>query len=164
MAERTLKWVGLAESEYISRCGTFMVQLQGKDWHLFRRVNHDTTESESGLKLPKWGWSVSLFSNKKKGICQDMAEQLPLVVDDESAPEPAKERGERRALTRFESNENSNASCYDCGVPFMKKPNHKWGDLCGSNCAQTMAEILSEIEGSLELLKREIEARKEEAK
>lgn len=149
MTNRTLKWVGLADSEYISRCGSFMVQLQDKDWYLFRRVEHDSTTSGSGLRLPKWGWSISLFSSKRKGACQNQAELL--LGDTDEAPEPAREEREpRQALTRFESFTDTNATCHECGVPFMRAEKHKWGALCGENCYETMKEIIDEIDEARE--------------
>ena len=72
MTTRKLKWAGLGDSEYVSKDGgEFLVQLQDRTWHLFRRVEIEADDR------PTWTWSDSLFTSKRKGECQDAAEKNP---------------------------------------------------------------------------------------
>jgi hypothetical protein len=151
---RSFKWIGLGDSEYVTRCGTFMVQLRDKLWHLHRRVEI----SEPGL--PSWTWSESLIENKRKGACQDAAESDPQAdvpdvvrVEAPRAREQARDTDEdaddreRPALSNLQhGGEEHNASCWCCGVRFTRKPKWKFGMLCGVGCMDTMIEILDECE------------------
>lgn len=146
---RKLKWIGLGESEYVSRCGTFMVQLRDKLWHLHRRVEI----SEPGL--PSWTWSESLFEHKRKGACQDEADKDPQADVPDNVPRVeqgprAQARGEtreREAISTFQrGGEEHNASCWCCGVPFTKKAKWRFGELCSSGCMDIIVEVLEECE------------------
>jgi hypothetical protein len=142
MTTRKLKWVGLGDSEYVSKDGEFLVQLQDRTWHLFRRV---TIESEG---RPTWTWSDSLFTSKRKGECQDAAEESPEAEAPEAEVVPGEGRGARPGLTNYDSgtSENTNATCWCCGVAFSK-PEKGWqfGDLCGTNCMDLMVDVLSDV-------------------
>ncbi len=138
MTARKLKWVGLGDSEYVSREGAFLVQLRDRTWHLHSRVVIDVAG------LPSWTWSASLFSDKRKGACQDAAEKSPKAKVSASAENTS--NGPKGALTNFDAgDETTNARCYDCGVAFHKLKNWQYGDLCGSSCMDSMVDVLSEV-------------------
>lgn len=148
MPSRKLKWIGLGESEYVSKDGEFLVQLQDRTWHLFRRVEIDASEVEG---LPLWTWSTSLFDSKRKSECQDRAEKKPKAKAAAPTPESASSSDgpePRGALTNFGtgSSEHTNATCWACGVAFSK-PAKGWqyGDLCGDNCMDLMVDVLSDV-------------------
>lgn len=145
-----LKWVGLGESEYISKDGEFLVQLQDRTWHLFRRIKIDSSSIEG---LPSWTWSTSLFDDKRKGACQDEAEKNP------KAPKSGAPVTARNAAAATESNvrpthtnpisgatEHTNATCWCCNVAFTK-PAKGWrfGSLCGGHCMDMMVDVLSDV-------------------
>lgn len=143
---RELKWWGLGESEYVSRCGTFLVQLQDKDWYLFRRIS-----IKYDIGQPKWKWSNSLFHNKKKGVCQDHAEtnpEAPPVTEKKTVISHPAIRAQtkglkREALAGFKHwDDQTNATCWCCGVSFFRTETHRFGDLCGSGCVSILEEIL----------------------
>lgn len=146
----TRKWIGLGESEYVSRDGEFLVQLQGRTWHLFRRVS---IEIEG---LPSWTWSASLFNAKRKGACQQAADDAPEAEAPARIPTVAVEEHEehegdhepRGALTHYghDAAPGKNASCWCCGVSFVKPKNWQYGDLCGSHCMDLMVDVLSDVE------------------
>lgn len=148
MTQRKLKWIGLGESEYVSKDGEFLVQLQDRKWHLFRRVE---VNAEG---FPSWTWSASLYSAKRKGECQDAAEDNPEAEAPATTPTPQSaaettENDTRPALTNPISGatENTNATCWCCGVAFTK-PAKGWrfGSLCGSHCMDVMVDVLSDVE------------------
>lgn len=135
-AKRTLKWRGLGSSEYVSHCGTYLVQLNERNWHLYVR----TPSEGAPTRGASWTWSPSVFSHPRKGVCQDFAEgspkapDRPRAVPSQSAPRPG--------LTAWEtSSPEHNARCYHCGVPFVRGA---YGDLCSRNCLDTVREILTE--------------------
>ena len=144
---RSLRWRGLGPSEYVSSDGTFLVALAGRNWHLYQRVPVDGDPSEG----PAWGWSPSLTTSLRKGDCQARAEarvgtEPPAVARPARAPQAAEEgRGVRGGITsRVASQEHHNARCHECGVPFERTAAHKYGDLCGLHCLETMVEIAQE--------------------
>ena len=140
---RALKWRGLGPSEYVSDGGTFLVALAGRDWHLYKRV--EAPGAGAPLEGPAWTWSPSIRASRRKGDCQDHAERNP-PVRTARAPQAAEEsRGVRGGITsRVASQEHHNARCHECGVPFERTEAHKFGDLCGMNCLETMVEIAQE--------------------
>jgi len=123
-----------------------MVQLQDKDWHLFRRIGRSSLEAGQ----PTWEWSESLFQSKRKGMCQEKAESDPPVA--KPKPTKSKERAEikktREALLGFKhGDDEANATCWCCGVRFVRTENHRFGSLCGSGCLEIIKEVLNEIKG-----------------
>lgn len=154
MTTRNLKWIGLGESEYVSKDGEFLVQLRDKLWHLHRRVAIEVDG------LPIWTWSTSLFQAKRKGACQDEAENGPQGeapdmndIEPEPAPThraPARVRPEahRPALDGYGhgNTEHTNATCWCCGVSFVRKAKWRFGDLCSMGCMDIMVDVLNECE------------------
>ena len=146
MTTRKLKWVGLGESEYVSKDGEFLVQLQDRTWHLFRRVEIEADDR------PTWTWGDSLFTSKRKSECQDAAEKNPKAEAPEAEDvSKSNDHETRGALTNFNggTDANTNARCSDCGVAFTKTKKWKLGDLCSKNCLETICQVLDEVDADL---------------
>ena len=154
LARKQLKWRGLGDSEYVSHCGTWLVHLHGRAWHLYRRAAVERDSASSG---PSWTWSTSLYQAPRKGACQDHAQDhAPQAQADTGlgAPESPQESpgalgsfggAPRGALGRLAPSEpHHNARCHECGVPFTRDSKHRFGPLCGKNCRDDVREILAE--------------------